>query len=241
MSRIEKRETENATRGAKLTVLCATCHVPTNHIVIFSVDHEESMEDLAGENHYQILKCQGCETISFRHESWFSEDVQHDMSGTILFDGREEFVYPKRSNRSLKIRDFWYAPTPIRRIYKETLEAFNNESYMLCAAGLRGLVEGICADQKVVDGPVTNTAGDIRRKDNLEGKIYGLNEKMLLTKPNADALHLHRFLGNEALHELTTPSAEELKLAIEIIEHTLETLYELQFKTWQKRSRKNKS
>ena len=65
------------------------------------------------------------------------------------------------------------------------------------------------------------------RRDNLEGRISGLQEKGLLTKSSAQTLHEHRYLGNLAIHELARPSADELKLAIEIVEHVLEQLYEL--------------
>ena len=37
-------------------------------------------------------------------------------------------------------------------------------------------------------------------------------------------------MGNEALHELSSPSASELKMAIAILEHTIENLYEFQHK-----------
>ena len=40
-------------------------------------------------------------------------------------------------------------------------------------------------------------------------------------------LHQHRYLGNEAVHELKAPSSDELRLAIEIIEHVVEQLYEI--------------
>lgn len=64
-------------------------------------------------------------------------------------------------------------------------------------------------------------------KSNLEGKINGLAQKKFLTAQNAEALHEHRFLGNDALHELTQPSSEELKLAIEIVEHTFKSVFDL--------------
>lgn len=92
-------------------------------------------------------------------------------------------------------------------------------------------MEGICTAQKITGGPV-----DIKRKDgttapqkksNLEGKISGLCESGVLTKAHAAFLHQHSFLGNEALHELRQPSSDELALAIEILEHTLEALYKL--------------
>jgi len=67
----------------------------------------------------------------------------------------------------------------------------------------------------------------IVRKDNLEGRIAGLQEKGLLTQSSAQTLHEHRYLGNSAVHELARPSEGELRLAIEIVEHVLEQLYEL--------------
>ena len=122
-------------------------------------------------------------------------------------------------------------PPILRRIHRETIDAFNGECFTLCAAGLRGLVEGICAVQSVADGPVAipvaGGGSQTVRKGNLEGKIAGLCEKGILTKSSAETLHEHRFLGNEAVHELAQPSHEELKLAIEIIEHTLDQLYEI--------------
>lgn len=72
------------------------------------------------------------------------------------------------------------------------------------------------------------------------GKISGLSEKGILTKKNSEILHEHRYLGNEAVHELSQPSEEEVKLAIEIIEHTLESLYEISEKAEELRMRKSK-
>jgi hypothetical protein len=92
-------------------------------------------------------------------------------------------------------------------------------------------VEGICAQQGVVDGPVQVSAKgggtQIVRKKNLEGRIAGLQEKGLLTQSSAQTLHEHRYLGNDAVHELARPSDDELRLAIDIIDLTLEQLYEL--------------
>jgi hypothetical protein len=43
----------------------------------------------------------------------------------------------------------------------------------------------------------------------------------------ADILHELRFLGNEAVHQLDRPSTKELTLAIDIIHHILDALYEI--------------
>lgn len=82
----------------------------------------------------------------------------------------------------------------------------------------------------IIDGPVEhihNGTTTVRREGNLRGKIGGLTEKALLTKKHSEILHEHRFLGNDALHSLDALAKYELKLAIEIIEHTLDNLYEI--------------
>jgi uncharacterized protein DUF4145 len=146
-------------------------------------------------------------------------------------NGITERLYPKRDRNTFKAKELQNVPTTLRRIYGEVIECFNNECLTLSAAGLRALVEGVCAHQSVVDGPVTIiTKGggtQVLRRETLEAKTFGLHEKGILTKSSAETLHEHRYLGNDAVHELMRPSADELKLAIEIVEHTLEALYEI--------------
>ncbi len=226
----EKRE-ENKTKGEKLKILCQQCNNNTNHIVIQStdIDGSEPVDDeyaISWARHFQIVECQGCDTITFRQIDWFSEweEPPHD-------NGTRERLFPTRSAETREIKPFYEVPAAIRKIYIETLECFNMRFHILCAAGLRATVEGICSDQNVTDGPVEKTKKDgtkeIIRRRNLEGKIAGLHEKRILTPKNAELLHEHRYLGNEALHELGQPSKGELDLAINIIEKILETLYEL--------------
>ncbi len=97
----------------------------------------------------------------------------------------------------------------------------------------------MCAELKVEDGPVKNGAVEVR-KSNLEGKINGLHERNVLTLTSATALHEHRFLGNEALHELSQPSPDELRLAIEIIEHTFKSVFEMPHMHTDLKERRNK-
>ena len=187
----------------------------------------EVMGSVSWVDHYQVIQCGGCESISFRHTSWFSEDAD-PMSGE---SGETERLYPKRGLETLPTKPYYNVPSNLRRIYSELIDCFNNDSPTLCAAGLRAIVEGICAERGVVDGPVEQTLKDgskkIVRKDDLRGRISGLQEKGLLTQTSSDTLHEHRYLGNDAVHQLARPSTDELRLAIEIVEHTLEQLYEL--------------
>jgi hypothetical protein len=70
----------------------------------------------------------------------------------------------------------------------------------------------------------------IVRKTNLEGKVEGLREKGFVTVDHSTVLHETRLFGNEAAHELQRPRPETVKSAVEIMEHTLENMYELTVK-----------
>lgn len=231
MSKAEKNTTENGTKGTILSIHCIECKRSTRHLVSVSLDKTGSESNDVEEwsvdwsDRYQVIECQGCETVSFRHQSWFSEAQDFDDDGTT------ERVYPLRNKDAISASPYHNVPSNLRRIYKELIECFNNDSPTLCAAGLRAIVEGICAQQGIVDGPVEMPAKgggtQVVRRDTLEGRIAGLQEKGLLTQSSAQTLHEHRYLGNSAVHELARPSTDELKLAIEIVEHVLEHLYEL--------------
>lgn len=228
---VEEKTTENKAKGAFLKVHCLGCNRVTRHLVKVSLDKEGTETNvhegwsIDWSDSYQVVECQGCQTMSFRHLNWFSEAQGFDD------DGYSERLYPQRNPDSVVARPFHNVPSNLRRIYKELVDCFNNDSPTLCAAGLRALVEGVCAQQGITDGPVECPAKGggtkIERKKDLEGRIAGLQEKGLLTSTSAQTLHEHRYLGNDAVHELARPSEAELKLAIEIIEHVIEQLYEL--------------
>lgn len=239
-----RKLTENKTKGEKLEVVCPECDRETNHRVLLSIndyfrsdDHPQHYVDGAAE--YQIIQCQGCHFISFRSESWFSEDFDPEIGYNKKID-----LYPKRSVNTLFCRDFYNVPENIRGIYKEIVDSFNNKLTILCAAGLRAIIEGICVDKNVKDGEVPlvteNGRAKLKKKKTLQGKIYGLSDKGILTESNAAILHEHRYLGNVALHELAQPSVDDLRIAIEIIEHVLEYIYELPAKAKELKKRNKK-
>ena len=49
----------------------------------------------------------------------------------------------------------------------------------------------------------------------------------LLSKKQAEFLHNHRFMGNEAAHEMVAPKPEHLVAALDIAETLLKTIYVL--------------
>ncbi len=77
------------------------------------------------------------------------------------------------------------------------------------------LIEGICDNKKI-------------KGKNLEDRINGLVG--YLPQNIVANLHGFRFMGNEALHKMTAPKPEDLRLAIEVSEDLLNYLYELDYK-----------
>lgn len=220
---------ENKRKGQYIKAICEECQIETRHLVVTSYDCSEydyledydcSLEFLAS---FQIIQCQGCMNVSFRKTEWSSEFPSHD-------DDEREHLYPERTHRTHFMKSFHNFPDKLNDIYEQTIACYNHFHFTLAAIGLRALLEGICAECKIEEGPVTDSNGNTKNKKNLEGKINGLHEKGLITKGNAEILHEHRFLGNEAAHQLKPPSRDELVLAIEIIENLVETVFEIPHK-----------
>jgi len=239
MPKQEQTYEKDKTVGERADIFCSECNRATKHDVVSSYDLEGSAWDpkeqwsVDWHGHYQVIQCRGCETLSFRHRSWFSEDCYPEFGD----DGYTDALYPKRGGRTRPTKNHMNVPFGLRRIYREVIETFNNASATLCAAGLRAIIEGICADQGIRDGlverPKRGGGTQIVRATDLAGKISGLNEKGLLTSASAETLHEHRYMGNDALHQLDRPSVEELRLAIDIVEHVFEQLYEIPEKALQ--------
>lgn len=226
-----------------MKVLCTKCNCETNHKALREESRlfQNDEEYIMARGTWQIVQCNGCETITFR-EVWTNNE-DFDENGPI----EDITIYPPRQKDMHPIKPFYEVPLSIRSIYRESIDAFNNGLLVLCSGGLRAVIEGICNHEKIVGGPVEIEKKGVKtivRKKDLQGKISGLFEKSLLTKDHAEILHAHRFLGNDALHQLDMPRKSELKIAIEIIEHTLEILYELKVKAknleYQRQSRKSK-
>lgn len=213
---------------------CNSCKRETNHEVIkekVEIDTDDN-EGVFEEAKYQIIQCKGCDRSSFREERWYSEDI-NPYTGEPIKTIKIHPPKPLISSKKLLVKEIIGVPYKIKGIYKETISSYNNDNYILCGIGLRAIIEGICEDKGIKGGIVTLNKGDKYEKDiyknNLEGKIEGLYQKEFLSNNHATILHNHRFIGNEAAHELVS-SEEELKVAITIIEHTLENIYELKYK-----------
>lgn len=148
----------------------------------------------------------GCQHTCFRRSDFCSEYTDNEGQPT-----EDVTIFPVPYFRQPAV-DPLTLPAAVSRVYQETFLAFGVGADALAAAGLRTVVEAICKDQKC-------------QGDNLQKSIEKLVTKGVLLKRDADYLHQHRFLGNEAVHEMRPPPKNEFMMALQILEHLLTTIY----------------
>ncbi|MBJ7314258.1 hypothetical protein ACFOLJ_19520 [Rugamonas sp. CCM 8940] len=126
---------ENQSKGQIKQVFCLECKRSTRHLVTVSFDKDGSAWnryegwDVSWSEHYQILECQGCSTVSFRHSSWFSENQAPGEDGVV------ERLYPLRKEGSLIARPFQNVPTALRpRRYTQFLVLARSRNFPIVFA-----------------------------------------------------------------------------------------------------------
>lgn len=190
---------------------CNRCGQTTNHI-----QHGEhiKVEDWVSKEGWQdiataeLYVCAGCEEPTLmvtETGNYYPED----------FESRPDY-YPPRNLAHRRIQGFQKIPKQLGTIYRETVRALNSDSLLLCAIGLRTLLEGVCDDKQV-------------RGKTLEEKIDRLSQ-FFPSSNITDSLHGFRFSGNEAAHELVPLTREEAVVALDVMEGLLNYLYDLDYK-----------
>lgn len=160
---------------------------------------------------YRMVKCCGCEHVSFDIETFEESNVRYDRDGNeVLYS--EHLSYPDQEGDLKPIKTARDFPDSVRKIYKETVKAINTECYTLAAAGFRAVIESICLD-KNINGRT------------LEMKINNMQKAGIITMADRDRFHSVRFLGNDSVHEIKTPERKTLLVVLEIIEGILKNLY----------------
>ena len=202
--------------NSKEQVVCNSCNHRTWHNIIFSQVFTTSAYDGFGGDDYlgeidakwDLLQCLGCGMVSVR----------------MTIDNEYVEFYPKRTISHHSGKYYVHLPDNLSHLYSEVVATYNQGSLILCSAGLRALLEGICINKGIYEG--LDEKGKITKS--LEGKINGLAS---LVPPNiVKNLHGLRFLGNQALHELDVPDKNGVRLAITVIEDIMNIIYDLDYR-----------
>jgi len=183
-------------------IYCNRCRVTTRHNLVATKEYHygdpEGATDVWGE--YRLWSCAGCDACTM--EDRYSADYM-TLGGDFAEENGEPYensFYPKRSGSIRTEKHFVKLPTKLKAIYHEVICARNEGLVILCATGLRSLLEGVCSD-KGIGG------------NNLEIKIDCM--KKFLPENIVKNLHAFRFAGNDAAHELEAPPVYEIETALE--------------------------
>ncbi len=205
----------NNDQGKKIDCRCRECNRDTKHEILTEATHRGTYGpagfgvDWAVD--YQVVRCLGCETLSFRRAEGTEEDMVQVGEDEWEYQPRVD-VYPSPSTGRLALPDSNLLPEKVHRIYGETLSALNETQPVLCGIGVRAIVETICKDKSAVGNDLFN-------------KINHLVAIGVLTPDGAAILHKVRTLGNHAAHEVKPHSLQELGLAFDVIDHLLLGVY----------------
>lgn len=202
-------------------IFCDACRKETNHNPVFSqvVHDEELPEDgLPYGYHYWgttthiLFQCLGCDNITYC-QSFHDPSMVHEINDELIPYSTRSYYPPSTRAEFINSLLINKLPSKISNLYKEVKAAIENKLYILASAGLRAIIEGTYIDKK------------LSQQRDLEKKIDNLFKEGLLTKNDAERLHSIRFLGNNAIHELDTPKENQIKIALDIVNHYLKSIY----------------
>ena len=148
----------------------------------------------------QTLECQQCGRLTLRLGWSSTPDREHTWSWSTLINPEIEPGVPVR------------VPQKVEKLYRETRKAFDVGALTLAAVGIRAIIEAICKDRSC-------------KGADLQQKIARLRDH--LAPCEVKLLQAQRALGNEAVHQMETPSAEEIATTFAALDHFLKTLYEI--------------
>ena len=219
-------------------IFCNSCKSLTKHLLqvrhsfrqeicesqddqLFEGVYEPDKEDTfpVMEHTYSLWACAGCAEPTLVWQLGLRGN-QYDDELTGLQGG----YFPARAEGLIQPKQFQKLNDRLKVLYREIVISYNENCLLLCAIGLRALIEGICADKGITDG-------------NLEHRVDELI-KFLPSINLIEALHAFRFAGNDAAHRLQPLAKDEAKSAIAIMEDLLNFFYDLDYKASRVRSKR---
>ncbi len=194
---------------------CRSCHRSTNHEVLHKHAEETDPWDYHERTSWQVVRCLGCESISFR--IWnkdYEIRTDHDDHGNPTYLTSES-LFPKFLRNHKPLSNLRYVPELIKKVYGQSITALGEQANILASIGLRACVEAVCNH--------LNIAGS-----NLDRRIDGLYKAGHVSNNDKKRLHAIRFLGNDAAHEIREPDERDLRIALDIVDHLLNSVFILE-------------
>ncbi len=202
----------------KLKAHCNDCGRETNHLVV-AADEESGEEDMVEWSvTHEMLKCQGCDGVTFRKRTWLSEWDDYEYGGPGPF--------PQIVGRTPGIKDEYFPPAVSRdepswadhldanprELLSEIYLALHSDSRRLATMGARSLIDMVILDK------VGDQRSFVRGLDALESEGF-------LSPRNREVLEAALDAGHAAIHRGHSPTAKELDQVMDIVESLLQAMF----------------
>lgn len=206
---------------------CNTCRAETKHRVIvshrnkkFDEDIEENGEIMAniyGHHDWEMLECQGCETVCLRDREFFSE-----WADPWEKDPTKKTFFPPR-NVASRVRPHWHEKlSKIRKLkghfiliaYDQIYELLTAQNYLAAMLTSRALLETIA---------IENCGGD---NGHFIDKLCALKDRGFIREKQVK--HLNEAIydaGSAVMHRKYNPSEKAVSYVLDAIEHLLHAIY----------------
>lgn len=209
---------------------CNTCCGERNHEVLHKEKTEWSQDEdyfrINGDDTYYMIKCCGCEHIEFKHDSYFSGDL--DDNGNAII---RTMYYPPATfrNKPRWLSDLsWFTISEngkcsvdlndnrvedgLSDLINEIYIALQNNSTRLAVMGARALIEHVMIHKVGDNGNFNKNLTEFEK----QGFISKTQRQIL--EPVIDA-------GSAAMHRSYKPSIDDVVSVLNITESIIETLY----------------
>jgi uncharacterized protein DUF4145 len=185
----------------------------TNHEVVGQKKVHNDEEDFIENNSYEIIVCQGCETVRFRQVT----------SGSAIFDENGTYVndityYPPAVSRKkpdwLDSFDFTFVHTEIASLLNEVYAALHNDLKVLATIGIR----------TVIDKVITQEIGDV---GDFPTKLNAFEKAGFISTTNKTLVEQTINAGSASAHRGYKPSTEDLYALLDVTENLISSTYVL--------------
>lgn len=199
---------------------CNRCQRETNQDVLHSetVDWEDPSDDdnyppVRGTDIYQMLKCRGCDAISFRHVDWIygrCDDKGRDLPEIAFYPPAIYRRAPKWFNDLDDLFD--EEQKFIYDLMSEIYSCLRNDSRRLATMGIRALIEHI----------MIKKAGE---QGSFAKNLDAFSAQGLISSSQEEILKVVLEAGHATIHRSYSPTTEDLHVCMDIAESIVESIY----------------
>jgi hypothetical protein len=186
---------------------CNRCGHTTKHETLHSREHRGSADvETVGEvwwnDHYDLLECLGCESVTLRWTHVFSENSEEEV-----------YFFPPRVSRHVP-QWHWNLPPEISSLLREVYTALQADSRQLAVMGTRAIIERTMILKVGDQGKFSSNLSVFESAGFLSSK----SRKFLETALEA---------GHAAIHRGQGASPEVVNTVMDIVENMLQVVFVL--------------